>query len=80
MITENPLFLLDTLSKHPHGFELASVIYKLHQDGQRQTQSKRQLVAIALNLAECQAIKDKPYFTGMAKDEIREWIAQHSPK
>ena len=92
MITENPLFLLDTLSKHPHGLELASLVYKLHQDGQRQTQPKprlvaialnlpkRQLVAIALKLAKRQAIKDKPYFKGMANDEIREWIAQHSPK
>ncbi|MFM9267843.1 hypothetical protein [Tychonema sp. BBK16] len=94
MITENPLFLLDTLSKHPHGLELASLVYKLHQDGQRQTQPKpplvaialnlpkRQLVAIALNLAERQAIKEKdiPYFNDMANDKIREWIAQHSPK
>ena len=80
MITENPLFLLDTLSKHPHGLELAYLVYQLNQDGQRQTQPERRLVAIALNLAKRQGIKDIPYFKGMTNDKIRGWIAQHSPK
>jgi len=80
MITENPLLLLDKLSKHPRGLELAYLVYQLHQDAQRQPQPESRLVAIALNLAKRQGIKDKPYFKGMANDEIRGWIAQHSPK
>ncbi|MEG4802429.1 hypothetical protein QUB63_15105 [Microcoleus sp. ARI1-B5] len=80
MITQNPLLLLDQLSKHPRGLELAYLVYQLHQDGQMQTQPKSGLVAIALNLAKRQGIKDRPYFKGMANDEIRGWIAQHSPK
>lgn len=79
MITQNPLLLLDNLSKHPNGLELAYLVYHLHQDSQGQTQPEPRLVAIALNLAKRQAIKDKPYFKGMANDEIRGWIAQHSP-
>lgn len=47
---------------------------------EKQTQPEPQLVAIALNLAKRQGIKDRPYFKGMANDEIRGWIAQHSPK
>lgn len=49
---------------------------------EKQTPPKRRLVAIALNLAKRQAIKEKdiPYFKAMANDEIRGWIAQHSPK
>ncbi len=80
MITQNPLLLLDKLSQHPNGLELAYLVYHLHQDSQGQTQPEPRLVAIALNLAKRQAIKDKPYFNDMANDEIREWIAQHSPK
>jgi hypothetical protein len=47
---------------------------------EKQTQPEPQLVAIALNLAKRQGIKDRPYFKGMANKEIRKWIAQHSPK
>ncbi|MEG4426307.1 MULTISPECIES: hypothetical protein [unclassified Microcoleus] len=80
MITENPLLLLDKLSKHPRGLELAYLVYQLHQDSQGHTQSEPRLVAIALNLAKRQGIKDRPYFKGMANKEIRKWIDQHSPK
>ncbi|MEZ2224998.1 MAG: hypothetical protein ACBR50_01790 [Microcoleus sp.] len=82
MIPQNPLLLLDKLSKHPRGLELAYLVYQLHQDSHRQTQPEPRLVAIALNLAKRQAIKEKdiPYFKAMANDEIRGWIAQHSPK
>jgi len=124
MVTQNPLSLLDKLSKHPHGWELAYLVYQLHQDSQRHTQpeprlvasaldilallaaqlahphgqelahltsqldqdaQKRQtppeqgLVARALNLAERQGIKHKPYFKGMANEDILGWIDQHSP-
>jgi hypothetical protein len=47
---------------------------------EKQTQPEPQLVAIALNLAKRQGIKDRPYFKGMANKEIRKWIDQHSPK
>jgi hypothetical protein len=80
MIPQNPLLLLDKLSKHPRGLELAYLVYQLHQDSHRQTQPEPRLVAIALNLAKRQDIKDRPYFKGMGNDEIRRWIAQHSPK
>lgn len=93
MIPHNPArSLLEKLLDHPHGLELAYLVYQLHQDGQSQTQPKPPLVAIALNLPKCQlvrialdiadyqGIKDRPYFKGMANDKIREWIAQHSPK
>ena len=79
MVTQNPLSLLDKLSKHPRGLELAYLVYQLHQDSQRHTQPEPRLVAIALNLGKRQGIKDRPYFKGMANDEIRRWIAQHSP-
>ena len=80
MITQNPLLILDKLSKHPRGLELAYLVYQLHQDSQRQTQQDIRLVAIALSLAKRQGIKDRPYFKGMANDEIRKWIDRHSPK
>lgn len=80
MITQNPLLILDKLSKHPRGLELAYLVYQLHQDAQRQAQQDHRLVAIALDLADRQGIKDRPYFKGMANDEIRKWIEQHSPK
>lgn len=81
MIPQNPLLLLDKLSKHPRGLELAYLVYQLHQEAQRQTQPEPRLVALALNLAKRQAIKEKdiPYFKAMPNDEIRGWIAQHSP-
>lgn len=47
---------------------------------EKQTQPEPQLVAIALNLAKRQGIEDRPYFKGMANDEIRKWIDLHSPK
>ena len=80
MLTQkDPLGLLAELLKHPHGLQLAHIVYQLRQDSQRQTQPEPRLVAIALNLAKRQGIKDRPYFKGMANDEIRGWIAQHSP-
>jgi hypothetical protein len=81
MLTQkDPLGLLAELLKHPHGLQLAHIVYQLRQDSQRQTQPEPRLVAIALSLAKRQGIKDPPYFKGMANDEIRGWIAQHSPK
>jgi hypothetical protein len=81
MLTQkDPLGLLAELLKHPHGLQLAHIVCQLHQDTQRQTQPDSQLVAIALSLAKRQGIKDPPFFKGMANDEIRGWIAQHSPK
>ncbi|NJL66191.1 MAG: hypothetical protein HC786_20125 [Richelia sp. CSU_2_1] len=76
----DPRALLAAVLAHPHGQELARLVDRLHQDSQSQTQQDIRLVAIALNLAERQGIKDKPYFKSMANDEIRRWIAQHSPK
>ncbi|MEG3845121.1 hypothetical protein [Microcoleus sp. herbarium14] len=76
MIThKDSLALLAALLAHPHGQELADLASQLHQDAQ-----KSRLVAIALNLAKRQGIKDRPYFKSMANHEIRGWIAQHSPK
>lgn len=78
MLTQNPLLILDKLSKHPHGLELAYLVYQLHQDAQRQAQPDPRLVAIALDKAKRQGIEDVPYFKAMANNEIRRWIAQHS--
>jgi hypothetical protein len=80
MITQNPLLVLDKLSKHPRGLELAYLVYQLHQEAQKQAQPEPRLIAIALNLAKRQGIKDRPYFKGMANDQIRKWIDRHSPK
>lgn len=76
---KDPLRLLAELLNHPHGLDLAHIVYQLHQDAQRQTPPEPWLVAIALNLAKRQGIKDRPYFKSMANHEIRGWIAQHSP-
>ncbi len=81
MLTQkDPLGLLAELLKHPHGLQLAHIVYQLRQDSQGQTPPEPRLVAIALTLAKRQGIKDRPYFKGMANDEIRGWSAQHSPK
>ena len=77
---KEPLRLLVELLNHPHGLDIAHIVCQLHQDTQRQTQPEPRFVAIALSLAKRQGIKDPPYFKGMANDEIRGWIAQHSPK
>ncbi len=79
MITQNPLLLLDKLSKHPRGLELAYLVYQLHQDGQRQTQPERRLVAIASKPSQSSRYKRHTILKGMANDKIRGWIAQHSP-
>jgi len=80
MLTQkDPLGLLAELLKHPHGLQLAEIVYQLRQDSQGQTQPEPRFVAIALSLAKRQGIKDPRYFKGMANDEIRGWIAQHSP-
>ena len=77
---KDPLRLLEELIKHPQGLQLAHIVSQLRQDSQGQTPPERGLVARALNLADHQGIKDRPYFNDMANDEIRGWIAQHSPK
>ena len=76
---KDPLRLLAELLNHSYGLDIAHIVCQLHPDTQRQTQRDSQLVASALNLAKRQGIKDRPYFKGMANDEIRRWIAQHSP-
>ncbi|PHM08119.1 hypothetical protein [Nostoc sp. 'Peltigera malacea cyanobiont' DB3992] len=74
----DPLGLLKKLLDHPHGLELANVVYQLHKDLQTDTQSNSQLVAIALNQAKTQGLNYIPYFKQMTNDEIRMWITQNS--
>jgi hypothetical protein len=76
---KDSLVLVIALLPHPQAKELAHLVNQLHQDSQRKTPPERGLVARALNLAERQGIKHKPYFKGMANEDILGWIDQHSP-
>ncbi|WP_448267724.1 hypothetical protein [Nostoc sp. DSM 114159] len=76
--SHDALGLLAKLLDHPHGLELASVVYQLHKAVQTDTHSNSQLVAIALNKAKTQGLNYIPYFKQMTNDEIRMWITQNS--
>ena len=75
---QDPLELLTKLLDHPHGLELASMVYQLHKDLQADTQPNPQLVGIALNKAKSLEIQNIPYFKRMTNNEIRMWLTQHS--
>lgn len=74
----DPLGLIEKLLDHPHGLELASMVYQLHKDEQADAQPHPQLVAIAVNKAKSLGIQNPPYFKRMTSDEIRMWLTQHS--
>lgn len=57
-----PLELLAKLADHPHGLELANLVYRLYQEAQLDTQADPRQVAIALQQAKSQRIEDIPYF------------------
>ena len=77
---KDSLVLVIALLPHPQAKELVHMASQLLQDAKkRQTPPERGLVARALNLAERQGIKHKPYFKGMTNKEIRGWIDKHSP-
>ncbi len=77
-VSRDPLGLLEKLLDHPHGLELASMVYQLHKDLQADTQPNPQLVAIAVNKAKSLGIQNPPYFKGKTNNEIRMWLTQHT--
>lgn len=79
-VSRDPLGLLEKLLDHPHGLELASMVYQLHKDVKVDAQPHPQLVAIALNKADSLGIdkRQRPHFKSMTSYEIRMWLTQHS--
>ncbi len=76
----DPFGLLAKLLDHPHGLELANIVYQLHKDTQADTKPDPQLVAIALNVASRKGIPeaDRPFFKSKRNADIKTWIEQHS--
>ncbi len=58
----SPLELLEQLAKHPHGLELANLVYELHQKGQADTEPEPRQVGSALHQVKFQGVEDSPYF------------------